>query len=144
MYLLDDCILSLIESFSRKPQKKDLMEDIRLFMNQFLKLESIYVEANFIEAHWDRNIHYQWIFRDLIDYSLNIFSVVRGKLDFQKRGYPKNVIPVWSFYKTDLFVLKKMSVILFSSFTIQERNECINYIKYKSKKSYLHPDARDL
>ena len=156
MYLLDACVLNLIETFSRKPQNNLLLEDIRLFINQFSELKNIYINKYLVEPHWDKNIRYVWIFRDLIEFSMSLYPVSDGKLDFMNRGYVKNIVPVWSFYDTDLNVLKRLkrlkrlTLLLFASLTVEERNELIRYIRSQTRNTepiywgYLHPDSRDL
>ncbi len=149
MYLLDACVLNLIETFSRKPQNNLLLEDIRLFITQFSKLKDIYINNYSVEPHWDKNIRYLWIFRDLIDFSMSLYPISNGKLDFMNRGYVKNIVPVWSFYETDLNVLKRLTLVLFASLTVEERDEYIN-IRSQTRNTrsthwgYLHPDSRDL
>tara|TARA_Y100000389_G_scaffold87787_2_gene84311 strand:+ start:1664 stop:2083 length:420 start_codon:yes stop_codon:yes gene_type:complete len=139
----------LIETFSRKPQNNLLLEDIRLFITQFSKLKDIYINNYSVEPHWDKNIRYLWIFRDLIDFSMSLYPISNGKLDFMNRGYVKNIVPVWSFYETDLNVLKRLTLVLFASLTVEERDEYIN-IRSQTRNTrsthwgYLHPDSRDL
>jgi len=150
MYLLDACVLNLIETFSRKPQNNLLLEDIRLFITQFSELKDIYINKYLVEPHWDKNIRYLWIFRDLINFSMSLYPISNGKLDFMNRGYVKNIVPVWSFYETDLNVLKRMTLVLFASLTVEERNEYIRCIRSQTRNTgsiywgYLHPDSRDL
>lgn len=150
MYLLDACVLNLIETFSRKPQNNLLLEDIRLFISQFSELKDIYINNYLVEPHWDKNIRYLWIFRDLIDFSMSLYPISNGKLDFKNRGYVKNIVPVWSFYETDLNVLKRLTLVLFASLTVEERDEYIKCIRSQTRNTrsihwgHLHPDSRDL
>jgi hypothetical protein len=143
----------LIETFSRKPQNNLLLEDIRLCISQFSELKGIYFNKYRVDPHWDKNIRYLWIFRDLIDFSMSLYPISNGKLDFRNRGYVKNIVPVWSFssiYDTDLSVLKRLTLVLFASLTVEERDEYIKCIGSQTRNTepiywgHLHPDSLDL